>query len=229
MKVLSQAESIIQRDLPIIPIYYYTRVYLKKPVLRGFEPELGDTHLFMGVDASTDAGEIWHLYRSKIRRYEGASLVRDVPLLGGDLLCALDVGVVVGPVARRAAAAARWRRGSARRDRRVGACAPLRSLPADGTPRRRDGPRAVGDHAGHRPVPRQDHAGADRRPRPRPRAAGTTSSTAWPSRAGRGPGPAARPTSTRWSPRIWPRSPWRRPPWPRYRLPVPSTPSAGPT
>jgi oligopeptide transport system substrate-binding protein len=45
LKLLAQAEAIIQRDVPIAPLYYYTMAYLKAPVLRGIEPELNNTHL----------------------------------------------------------------------------------------------------------------------------------------------------------------------------------------
>ncbi|MDP6946952.1 MAG: ABC transporter substrate-binding protein, partial [Myxococcota bacterium] len=45
LATLARAEAIIQRDVPIAPLYYYTRPYLKAPVLRGLEPELNDTHL----------------------------------------------------------------------------------------------------------------------------------------------------------------------------------------
>ena len=46
MAKLAEVEAMIQRDVPIAPLYHYTRAYLKKPVLRGFEPELTDVHLF---------------------------------------------------------------------------------------------------------------------------------------------------------------------------------------
>ena len=45
LKLLARAEALIQRDVPVAPLYYYTLPYLKKPVLRGIEPELNDTHL----------------------------------------------------------------------------------------------------------------------------------------------------------------------------------------
>jgi len=41
-----KAEAEIMRDLPILPVYDYTRYYLRLPVLRGLEPHLEDAHPF---------------------------------------------------------------------------------------------------------------------------------------------------------------------------------------
>lgn len=46
MQLLADAEAMIQRDMPIAPLYYYTKAYLKVPVLRGFVPELSNNHRF---------------------------------------------------------------------------------------------------------------------------------------------------------------------------------------
>ncbi|MGM0578745.1 MAG: peptide ABC transporter substrate-binding protein [Myxococcota bacterium] len=46
MRLLAEAERLVQEEVPIAPLYYYTKVYLKKPVLQGFEPELNDKHPF---------------------------------------------------------------------------------------------------------------------------------------------------------------------------------------
>lgn len=46
LAILAKAEALMQEETPLAPLYYYTRPYLKKPVLRGFLPELNDTHLF---------------------------------------------------------------------------------------------------------------------------------------------------------------------------------------
>lgn len=43
--LMAQAEAIINRDLPILPLYFYTRSYLLKPWVRGFEPQYRDNHL----------------------------------------------------------------------------------------------------------------------------------------------------------------------------------------
>ncbi|PKN58696.1 MAG: peptide ABC transporter substrate-binding protein [Deltaproteobacteria bacterium HGW-Deltaproteobacteria-14] len=45
MKLYADAEAMLQRDMPFAPLYYYTRLYLKKPVLQGLEPELTNNHL----------------------------------------------------------------------------------------------------------------------------------------------------------------------------------------
>lgn len=45
MKVLVEAEKLIQRDMPVAPLFYYTRAFLKVPVLRGFKAELNNSHL----------------------------------------------------------------------------------------------------------------------------------------------------------------------------------------
>ncbi|MFT7624311.1 MAG: oligopeptide transport system substrate-binding protein [Myxococcota bacterium] len=44
-RLLSQAEELIIRDVPIAPVYYYTRASLKLPVLRGYEVDLSEAHL----------------------------------------------------------------------------------------------------------------------------------------------------------------------------------------
>ncbi|MCA9518882.1 MAG: peptide ABC transporter substrate-binding protein, partial [Myxococcales bacterium] len=46
MRLYAEAEKVVQHDMPMIPMYYYTRVYLKKPVLQGIEAELTNVHLF---------------------------------------------------------------------------------------------------------------------------------------------------------------------------------------
>jgi oligopeptide transport system substrate-binding protein len=45
LALMAKAEALIQQDMPIAPLYFYTRVYLKKPVLRGVEQELTSVHL----------------------------------------------------------------------------------------------------------------------------------------------------------------------------------------
>ncbi|MFO0748678.1 MAG: peptide ABC transporter substrate-binding protein [Myxococcota bacterium] len=45
-KVGAAAEAEVIRDLPILPVYYYTRYFLKLPVLQGLEPHLEDMHPF---------------------------------------------------------------------------------------------------------------------------------------------------------------------------------------
>jgi oligopeptide transport system substrate-binding protein len=42
--LLQEAEALLLEDLPIIPLYWYTRIYLKDPRLKGWEPKLLDNH-----------------------------------------------------------------------------------------------------------------------------------------------------------------------------------------
>ncbi|MFC3099822.1 peptide ABC transporter substrate-binding protein [Altererythrobacter lauratis] len=49
MQLLQQAEAMLLGDMPIIPIYWYTRVYLKDPRVQGWEPKLLDNHPFKYV------------------------------------------------------------------------------------------------------------------------------------------------------------------------------------
>ncbi len=49
MQILSQAEAILLDEMPIIPIYWYTRVYLKDPRVQGWEPKLLDNHPYKYV------------------------------------------------------------------------------------------------------------------------------------------------------------------------------------
>jgi len=51
---------------------------------------LGDAHLFIGVDPSKARDEIWHLHRGVIERFNGASVIPDIPTLGGDVACGID-------------------------------------------------------------------------------------------------------------------------------------------
>lgn len=46
IELFQQAENILLDELPVIPIYIYTRVYLKKPNLRGWPPNLEDYRPF---------------------------------------------------------------------------------------------------------------------------------------------------------------------------------------
>lgn len=44
MRMLSEAEEMMMRDQPIIPIYFYGMSYLKKPFVEGWYPNLADVH-----------------------------------------------------------------------------------------------------------------------------------------------------------------------------------------
>jgi len=45
MRLYAEAEALLQREMPLLPLYYYTRIYMKKPVLEGIEAELTNNHL----------------------------------------------------------------------------------------------------------------------------------------------------------------------------------------
>jgi DNA-directed RNA polymerase beta' subunit len=52
-------------------------------------PELGDAHLFLGVDPSADQQEIWHFHRGTCTRYGSTARV-EVPIMGCDAVVSLD-------------------------------------------------------------------------------------------------------------------------------------------
>jgi oligopeptide transport system substrate-binding protein len=47
--LFQSAENILLDQLPIIPIYIYTRVYLKNPKLEGWFPNIEDYRTYKGV------------------------------------------------------------------------------------------------------------------------------------------------------------------------------------
>ena len=49
MKTFQQAEGILVDEVPIIPIYFYTRVTLERPEVVGWYPNLLDIHNIKGV------------------------------------------------------------------------------------------------------------------------------------------------------------------------------------
>jgi oligopeptide transport system substrate-binding protein len=44
--LLKQAEDIVLEDLPIVPIYFYTRKYLQAPEVKGYVPNVLGYHRF---------------------------------------------------------------------------------------------------------------------------------------------------------------------------------------
>jgi oligopeptide transport system substrate-binding protein len=44
--LLLEAEHILMEELPVVPMYWYTRIYLKDPRLKGWHPKLLDNHPF---------------------------------------------------------------------------------------------------------------------------------------------------------------------------------------
>jgi oligopeptide transport system substrate-binding protein len=53
MQLMQQAERVILTELPVIPIYWYTRTYLKDPRVQGWNPTLLDNHPYKYVSLST--------------------------------------------------------------------------------------------------------------------------------------------------------------------------------
>jgi oligopeptide transport system substrate-binding protein len=49
LEIFQQAEAILVEELPIIPIYFYTRPFLIHPAVRGWHPTLLDHHPFKHV------------------------------------------------------------------------------------------------------------------------------------------------------------------------------------
>lgn len=49
LEVFQKAEAILVDEMPEIPIYFYTRVYLRRPEVKGWYPNILDNHLFQDV------------------------------------------------------------------------------------------------------------------------------------------------------------------------------------
>lgn len=54
LAALQQAEALLLEDLPVLPIYWYTRVYMKDPRITGWSPKLLDNrpYKYVGISAS---------------------------------------------------------------------------------------------------------------------------------------------------------------------------------
>lgn len=50
IKVLQDAEAVLMEDMPMFPIYTYTRVYLKSPSVMNWNPTFADHHPYKHVD-----------------------------------------------------------------------------------------------------------------------------------------------------------------------------------
>lgn len=49
LAILAEAESAMLRDMPVIPIYFYSKVYRISPLVKGWNANLLDYHNFLGV------------------------------------------------------------------------------------------------------------------------------------------------------------------------------------
>ena len=52
VQLLQQAEAILLDELPVLPIYWYTRVYMKDPRVQGWEPKVLDNHPYKYISLS---------------------------------------------------------------------------------------------------------------------------------------------------------------------------------
>ncbi|MBC2594807.1 peptide ABC transporter substrate-binding protein [Ruficoccus amylovorans] len=49
LEVLREAEAVFMREMPFLPLYFYNRIYLKRPEVQGWYPNLLDLHPFKYV------------------------------------------------------------------------------------------------------------------------------------------------------------------------------------
>ena len=54
LQLLSEAEALLLTDLPIVPIYWYTRVYMKDPRVLGWEPKVLDNHPYKHISFAAE-------------------------------------------------------------------------------------------------------------------------------------------------------------------------------
>lgn len=54
LRILHEAEEILLDELPILPIYWYTRVYLKDPRVQGWHPKVLDAHPYKFIYFATN-------------------------------------------------------------------------------------------------------------------------------------------------------------------------------
>lgn len=54
LEVFQKAEAILLDELPMIPVYFYTRVYLERPEVHGWYPNVLDNHLYQAVYLQRD-------------------------------------------------------------------------------------------------------------------------------------------------------------------------------
>jgi len=54
LALFQKAEDLLLEDLPVLPIYIYTRVYLKNPIVQGWHPNIDDVHPLKYVSLKTE-------------------------------------------------------------------------------------------------------------------------------------------------------------------------------
>ena len=55
VELLQQAEELLLRELPVIPLYFYSRTYLLQPSVKGWDPNLLDHHPWKNVQLDDQA------------------------------------------------------------------------------------------------------------------------------------------------------------------------------
>lgn len=50
MEVYQQLDAILAREVPVMPVYFYTRVYALAPQVTGWPPNILDNHAWKNVD-----------------------------------------------------------------------------------------------------------------------------------------------------------------------------------
>ncbi|MDP0496816.1 MAG: peptide ABC transporter substrate-binding protein [Verrucomicrobiota bacterium JB024] len=61
LDILHRAEAVFLDELPIVPLYYYTRIYLKRPEVKGWTPNILDLHPYKYVYLKTDTDDEGHV------------------------------------------------------------------------------------------------------------------------------------------------------------------------
>ena len=54
-EIFQKAETILMNELPVIPIYFYTRVGLRRPEVKGWYPTILDNHPYKYVYLETNS------------------------------------------------------------------------------------------------------------------------------------------------------------------------------
>jgi DNA-directed RNA polymerase beta' subunit len=91
----SPNEVLVAYDAGEVDLQAPVKVRMPAPKLEtrlgsGLLETLGDAHLFVGVDTSASASEVWHVHRGNVHRHKQGEVIRDLATLGGDVLVAVD-------------------------------------------------------------------------------------------------------------------------------------------
>jgi len=91
----SPTEVLVAYDAGEVDLQAGVKVRMPAPTLEsrlgaGLLEELGDAHLFVGIDPAADVSEAWHIHRGHVHRYKKGEVIRDVATLGGDVIFSID-------------------------------------------------------------------------------------------------------------------------------------------